>query len=254
MNYFERLVQRALARPVRGAEPLHDPFEEAGLLELERPPSDARTTPIAAQAAASAAPGVEVRDGTPLEPTPTMSPPPVRLAEVAPSVEASPTQVTLLESAKGDAVAPLPTPPPEFAARVDATPGDAQEIADGFMRALGVPMPDAARPREAAPQPEAAKRSAPPPPTSETAVPRAPSRLRPPPAPLPWIPRARAIAVAPPEAPDKRERKAAQDEAPASKAVVIERREVVLVAQREGAAEGPAVRAAGAPRFGLGQL
>jgi hypothetical protein len=42
MNYFERLVHRALARPAGKAEALPDPFEETGLLELEPPLPAAR--------------------------------------------------------------------------------------------------------------------------------------------------------------------------------------------------------------------
>lgn len=256
MNYFERLVRRALVRPASASgAALDDPFETVAHWQTETP---------AGKPAPHAAPLQEaVRP--PLDPAseatvPAVIRPAAQAAAVAdvpfplpPSTAAASPLPPLSRGADETPPAPLPEDAPPRATRI-APPVDALALADAFMRSLGAqsqlpePAPEAASQLPSASAPVPTTRPAPPAlaPQAQVVPPAAP----PPPVPPPRVARAVEKHQAPaPEPAGQGPREAARTR------TVVETRHVVV----ERAASTDATRTnmpagGGSPRFGLGQL
>jgi hypothetical protein len=258
MNYFERLIRRALLEaPAQPGEVLRDPFENEAPLALD--------APAAAPARSRAVPA------------PVAAPPPPGM-----SVERSPqtvirTEPGLVETRELTVPSEAPTldPLPRAAPERPALPAAPLAQADAFMRALGVevamPAPVATPiPRQdIAPLSESARRAAEPaaaesPQTDAVArgerpVPRVrPAEVEPPPVPRREPAAAPATTPPPHEArprPTSPSRAAPDRPAPARpvREVVRERIHVVNIV-RDGAAQSSANAGAAPPTFGAAQL
>jgi len=255
MNYYERLVRRALMRPAAVGEPLHDPFEETGPWELEQAvPVSLPNRPAAIQTT------IEVRTHTrevieqgrasPAMPLPEILPPAEPARE--PSVILVPPEVKPSEPPAFEQVGVAAS---EIPAEVQPPPGEALEAADVFMRSLGVRVPETNRAPNDVPLPDVA-------PPVEKAVPliegpprsQAQQRLQPPMAPVLEIPVARRVEICVEEPLRFRGVPEPEREARRPAPTVVETRRVVVVEKRSATIEGAVPSGAGAPRFGLGQL
>jgi len=255
MNYYERLVRRALARPVGVSEPLGNPFEETAPWELEVPRDVSPPAPVREPLPVTAAPvreahapigrGIDGAAVPELREAPTSLPRLVEEGDVHAHDRAMPPEFT------------RPMAPPTPVAHTAPAPDEetrALDHADAFMRALGVTLPQLEPATPAAGSLEAMIAESMPAAHEAPQAHEAPAPLQPPPAPMPpavAIPEAQAqpphAKVAERQAPEAQARRAAP--------AVIERRQVVVVTQPGGTGAGQGVTpGAGAPRFGLGQL
>ena len=257
MNYFDRLVRRAVLQPARrpGA-PLVDPFETVAEWPLD-PPRAHNSIP---DPHAGAAPAVPT---SPLTPTaaPLVSP----VAHRPAPPEAPPTSARL-----EPVLPPPPEPPPVQIARTpdeipraqrrgatEATNAPAVlpplQVADRFLERLGVRVPEAPRIAER----QAERLSSPAPSIGPAHAPAAAPLRHPPIVPAPPPPATRAAEPA--EAARANAATLAGDDAgtpvAAARPAAVPR-EVVVVERHAVAMESrtrPRV-GAGAPHFGLGQL
>jgi hypothetical protein len=256
VNYFERLLRRALLRPRAGGPAVFsDPFEnveEWPLSPLESPPLSR------AIAAAPATPAAE----------------PVRpelLPEVPPAIAMAPTvadpettrhapavpvlALPAVGAEREHAVAPAPLPVPLEPA-IPAPLPLGLERADEFMRVLGIAVPGTAAsahfepPLPAPPAPAALA-----PEEEQAPVPAPQVQIVMPPASTP-PPLLSAEASTAEAAAVARAELSARDggrEAARPAQTIVERRQVVVVEKAVAQGEG-AVGGGGSPRFGLGQL
>jgi hypothetical protein len=258
MNYFDRLLRRALLRPAStpGAA-LDDPFATVVEWPLEAPAAKpppavtpAETTVAAIELAAVGTPSLKerpliARDASPLIRSADKTPPTQPPAASSPLVDA-PREVALAQPAADAAL---------LAATEIGPQEDALAIADAFMRSCGVKsqLPEPATPR----QPEAvtsptnvvpaqAKRPEPAPSSAQIA----PPATRP--LALPVRPVARAARKS--NAPPRAERREAAPEQTVRTRTVVETRHILVERGAGGSGAEPSVSGGGSPRFGLGQL
>lgn len=259
MNYFERLIRRALLEaPARAGDALRDPFENVAPLALEAPapalaPPPATTPSVRSEVAPSTHEIVETRSTVRIEHNAQRAEPaPVPVPSVVPPVPQ-----------------PAPVPATAPATEVAVTP---QAQADAFMRSLGVEAARTAVPPRRAPPGSIAPPAAPAPVNAPAIFAREPTvrdetseapRARPaplqPPAALrreTSIPeskpresrRSRADAHTPapsPQAPRQRQRE---------REVVREKIHVVKIVQGTNETAGNAGAGAAPPTFGAAQL
>ena len=256
MNYFERLIRRALLEaPARAGEALRDPFQSEAPLRLETPVQHP-ATPWPGRAPAqpaeiSTAPVIESRieHSSARETHTAHEPPAMPGSSIQPQAPA----------------APVPGEPVEV--QVPETPAPLAQ-ADAFMRSLGVTLPDLAAPVA---RPVAARVEAPivkPPqrveetPDERIAAAAAelaraqPQTMQPPFAPAPYVPRAPAAEKDAARPPATLRQAASPPERPAltppAREIVHETIRVVKVAESQ---RGHASLAGAAPpTFGAGQL
>lgn len=268
MNYFERLVRRALRRPADApGTAMPDPFENVADWPLEVPPV---TSSVPAPSAESSRPHLSERDRTIDRGRAQQA------AQMAPSAAAQPiappheralpnTQSRRPDVPPADRTIEPRTPvPPPPNSPGHHTPG--LQVADAFMQSIGVAVPGVhtvhSQVRVRSPLPmkdrEVERTAMPAEPPRAQVVPRAP---RP--------PDVRTISSRP-SAPDQARRPAGDPELPVADRLAAqaatgaltapgsrmqtETRRVVIVERQSGERETEPMAGGGAPHFGLGQL
>jgi len=253
MNYFERLVRRAKLREAsEPGMPLADPFENEDVWPLDpvltaamaQRALGATVEPIAERRESSAALAqtiavnvVKANDGAIKPPLSTALPPT--------------SSETFVETKDAPATTPPVPHPSEPAAAVTIAPTAPLELADRFLRELGVRVADEAplAPPMVLASPPSVEAAA------TSAVERATSiaQVLAPSAPIVEVQAAREteqtdVPAPPPRAPATNDGRASR-----SPAAATETRRVVVV-ERSSARGGDSVAGGGAPHFGLGQL
>jgi hypothetical protein len=258
MNYFERLLRRALLRPASApGAALDDPFTAVAEWKLDMPmakPEGEAAAPVAAverviETERRALPPGEERPvaASPAAQTPAdvLQPPSALLGDASPQMAQS-TLETIPTQPAGDGVAP---------ATLIAPQREALALADAFMRSIGVQSQLRDLAPEPARHPEAARPSAAAMPEEESArVPRSsPVVPAPPPPPAP-APRSDSLSGAKAPASSPKSRRETRAETAPRTRTVVETRQVVVERKASPRREDSGVTGGGSPRFGLGQL
>jgi ribonuclease E len=258
MNYFERLVRRALLRPASTpGKALDDPFATVAQWPLETP---APKPPPAVTPAETTVAAIELASvGTPSRKERPLiardAPPPIRSADEAPPTQRPAASSPLVDTPREVALAEPAADAALLAATEIEPKSDALATADAFMRSLGAKsqLPEPATPRqlEAVTSPTnvvpAQTKQPEPAPSSAQIVSPAARPLA-----LPVRPVARAARKF--DAPPRAERREAAREQTVRTRTVVETRQILVERGAGGSGAEPSVSGGGSPRFGLGQL
>jgi len=259
MNYFERLIRRALLQPAKqpGAA-LADPFENVAEWALDPP---ARTPPLPPAAAEART----ERDHPEAVTTSRVLKKPERAAPVSMERIVQPPAAARRE--EGPQAAPgvvreivreIASPPASAPVALNEAEGADEapplEIADRFMRGLGVKVPSSTPPAIGSRPAPSLQPPAPPPPREEFR--EAPAQVVAPTAEPPrQMPASRPTSTAPETSTPPPPAAARRAEEPARRASpTIETREVIVIERRASRGGDESVPGGGSPRFGLGQL
>ena len=254
MNYFERLVRRALIQPAAGQDGvLIDPFEVEGDWPLDVTPTMPRPVPgpqapLPAVQAGTIPESREERDAHAAPERHT----PVPLQLNTPQAEKICRAQTIAARDTPTPTVPLTPPldtPPISVASSTAPPPSALDVADRFMTNMGVRLPPAfEKPKPVFPprepdEPVLHHPEIQPPPQQRVTPPEAPPSAQPSRSPP------ESLAEEPPRRSQPR-----SDEHPLTRQPATPMREVIVVHGRDSARAIDGVAGCGSPRFGLGQL
>jgi hypothetical protein len=257
MNYFERLIRRALLQPAKqpGAT-LADPFENVAEWALDPP---TRRAPVAPTPLPSRVERHHHETATtnrvlekPERPSTIAIDPPVPPPPASREESTQPPSVVRHEIVREITSATV-TPPPASKEANAADEGIPLEIADRFMRGLGLKVPSSPSPVGNRITPHMEARASPLPPGEETSA--APAQVVAPPVEMHrQLPASRSASTGessqpPPAAAERRTEEPARRNGPA-----IETREVIVIERRGSRTGDDLIPGGGSPRFGLGQL
>lgn len=254
MNYFERLIRRALLRASRPGVELVDPFETVAEWPLDTPPSAA---PIVHPSPPPRPPNLVTTEGHDLarpDAPPALAPPEPPLVPTVDVLEI-PAPLTVEVDHATHTVEYLPPPATAPLPVLPAMP--LLDRADAFMHGLGVRFP-ARRVHGAEPTVPALDLPAglvPPPAEDSEAATPLPRIVAPLPERSHDVPPPALLSPAPDTTPAPPHHDSTSGSRPGRTASpIVETRRVVVVDRHSGTGGTAAITGGGAPRFGLGQL
>ena len=254
MNYFERLVRRGLMQPAsKPGGALVDPFEnvddwplEAIAAALEQ--HDAPPVSVAPLHVETLPPHTLEDERTTVEVLPSeatgVAPPVFTATPIDSAAREVPRDAPAPDSPRVEVLPPVPESPPL----------PALEMADQFMRTLGVPVPERAPHTQIAPPATAFAPAGTPQSIEAAAVQVRTQIVSPPPPPRPELPAAPESPATPDAEPARAQTPDGERESQRRAPTIVETRRVIVVDRQSGGRVNDTIASAGSPRFGLGQL